>query len=119
MSFLGKIKAIQNLSEQEIKNSTPIHASWHMKVRHIFINIINQYKHSAYINISGLNTEISEGDIVRVFSQFGEIVDIRLLRDKENGKSKGVAFLAYEDQRSTILAVDNLNGITVSTIVII
>jgi RNA recognition motif-containing protein len=31
-------------------------------------------------------------------------------RDKTTGKSKGFAFLMYEDQRSTILAVDNLNG---------
>lgn len=31
-------------------------------------------------------------------------------RDKETGKPKGFAFLMYEDQRSTVLAVDNLNG---------
>lgn len=30
-----------------------------------------------------------------------------------NGESKGFAFLKYEDQRSTVLAVDNLNGITI------
>ena len=31
-------------------------------------------------------------------------------RDKETGKPKGFGFLMYEDQRSTVLAVDNLNG---------
>lgn len=31
-------------------------------------------------------------------------------RDKETGKPRGFAFLQYEDQRSTVLAVDNLNG---------
>ena len=31
-------------------------------------------------------------------------------RDKDTGKTKGFGFLMYEDQRSTILAVDNLNG---------
>jgi len=31
-------------------------------------------------------------------------------RDKDTGARKGFAFLMYEDQRSTILAVDNLNG---------
>lgn len=30
---------------------------------------------------------------------------MNLVRDKGTGKSKGFAFLAYEDQRSTILAV--------------
>ena len=35
------------------------------------------------------------------------------MRDKETGKSKGFAFLKYEDQRSTDLAVDNLGGATI------
>lgn len=34
-------------------------------------------------------------------------------RDKEKGKPKGFAFIMYEDQRSTVLAIDNLNGATV------
>ena len=37
--------------------------------------------------------------------RYGEVVDVNLIRDKGTGKSKGFAFLAYEDQRSTILAV--------------
>jgi RNA recognition motif-containing protein len=34
-------------------------------------------------------------------------------RNKETGDSRGFAFLAYEDQRSTNLAVDNLNGFAI------
>ena len=41
------------------------------------------------------------------------MMDVALVRDAESGKSKGFAFLAYEDQRSTTLAVDNLNGASV------
>ena len=37
-------------------------------------------------------------------------MDINLPREKETGKTRGFGFLMYEDQRSTILAVDNLNG---------
>ena len=40
-----------------------------------------------------------------IYSRYGEVVDVNLVRDKGTGKSKGFAFLAYEDQRSTILAV--------------
>ena len=40
---------------------------------------------------------MNEGDIVIVFSQFGEIVDCRLAWDEGTGKSKGFAFIAYED----------------------
>lgn len=38
---------------------------------------------------------------------------VNLIRDKETGKSKGFAFLKYEDQQSTDLAVDNLGGASV------
>jgi RNA recognition motif-containing protein len=42
--------------------------------------------------------------------RYGEVLDVHLPRDKETGKIKGFGFLMYEDQRSTVLAVDNLNG---------
>ena len=61
--------------------------------------------------LGGLNYRMNEGDIVTVFSQYGEVVDCRLARDAKSGRSKGFGFLAYEDQRSTVLAVDNLNGV--------
>ena len=44
------------------------------------------------------------------YYRFGEIVDINMPRDRETHKAKGFSFLMYEDQRSTVLAVDNLNG---------
>lgn len=69
-----------------------------------------RYKDSAYIYIGGLHEGLTEGDVVIVFSQFGEIVDCHLVRDRTSGKSKGFAFICYDDQRSTVLAVDNMNG---------
>ncbi|KAI4178543.1 MAG: hypothetical protein L6R41_008342 [Letrouitia leprolyta] len=77
-------------------------ASWH-----------RDHADSAYIYIGGLEYNLSEGDIVTIFSQFGEPTFVKLIRDKETGKSKGFAYLKYEDQRSTDLAVDNLGGATV------
>ncbi|KAJ0061525.1 hypothetical protein NL108_005510, partial [Boleophthalmus pectinirostris] len=61
----------------------------------------------------GLPYELTEGDTICVFSQYGEVVNINLVRDKKTGKSKGFCFICYEDQRSTILAVDNFNGIKI------
>mmetsp|Transcript_35694 Transcript_35694/g.93745 ORF Transcript_35694/g.93745 Transcript_35694/m.93745 type:complete len:350 (-) Transcript_35694:425-1474(-) len=76
-----------------------VNKSWHA-----------QYKDSAYVYVGGLPNDLSEGDVIVVFSQFGEIVDMNMPRDKETGKTKGFAFIGYEDQRSTVLAVDNFNG---------
>lgn len=50
-----------------------------------------------------LVTEISF--VMWIIFRYGEIVDVNLVRDKGTGKSKGFAFIAYEDQRSTNLAV--------------
>jgi len=76
--------------------------SWHM-----------EYKDSAWIFLGGLPYEMTEGDVICMFSQYGEVVHINLIRDHTTGKSKGFGFLCYMDQRSTILAVDNLNGVKV------
>jgi RNA-binding motif X-linked protein 2 len=91
-------KNIERFNLNELKNNVKGSASWH-----------NEYD-SAYIFVGNLNYKMNEGDIAIVFSEFGEIVDVRLGRDKDTGKSKGFAFIAYEDQRSTVLAVDNFNG---------
>jgi RNA-binding motif X-linked protein 2 len=82
-----------------LKISRSPDASWHA-----------DYRDTAYIYIGGLPFELSEGDVITIFSQFGEPTYINLVRDKETGKSRGFAFLKYEDQRSTDLAVDNLGG---------
>jgi RNA recognition motif-containing protein len=48
-----------------------------------------------------------------LFVRYGEVVDINLVRDKDTKTSRGFAFVAYEDQKSTVLAVDNFNGVKV------
>ncbi|XP_046673326.1 RNA-binding motif protein, X-linked 2-like [Homalodisca vitripennis] len=101
MNPLTNVKNIKKLSEQELKSGNVV-SSWH-----------NQYKDSAWIFIGGLPYDLTEGDVLCIFSEYGEIVNINLVRDKGTGKQKGFCFICYEDQRSTILAVDNLNGIKV------
>jgi hypothetical protein len=47
----------------------------------------------------------ARSDEFLTFRRYGEVIDVNLVRDKGTGKSKGFAFVAYEDQRSTVLAV--------------
>lgn len=95
---MNNVREIQRINEKEL-DLAPGSGSWH-----------DEYKDSAYIFVGGLNFELTEGDVITVFSQYGEIADIDMPREKATGKRRGFAFLMYEDQRSTVLAVDNLNG---------
>ena len=100
---MNVIKEIEGINKAEFQRGVfggSGKGSWHDK-----------YKDSAWVFVGGLPTELSEGDIICVMSQWGEIEDINLVRDKDENKSKGFCFLKYEDQRSTMLAVDNFNGI--------
>ncbi|KDO27852.1 hypothetical protein SPRG_07125 [Saprolegnia parasitica CBS 223.65] len=96
---MNVIKEIERLNQQELDQGVSYEGSWH----HI-------YRESAWVYVGGLSYELTEGDVLCVFSQVGEIEDINLVRDKDTGKSMGFAFLKYEDHRSTVLAVDNFNG---------
>lgn len=120
MNVVREITRI-NQAELDIALKNPS-ASWHA-----------QYSDSAYIFIGGLPYDLTEGDVITIFSQYGEVVDVNLPRAHNNppqdsrqdnkngsqqqqqkpvgkGKHRGFGFLMYEDQRSTVLAVDNLNG---------
>jgi RNA-binding motif X-linked protein 2 len=74
-------------------------ASWHQK-----------YLQSAWVYVGNFDQTLTEGDVLCVMSQYGEVDDVNLVRDETTGKSKGFCFLKYEDARSCVVAVDNLGG---------
>ncbi|KAH7366671.1 hypothetical protein BKA66DRAFT_425233 [Pyrenochaeta sp. MPI-SDFR-AT-0127] len=96
---MNSVRAIQQLNKRELEAGINPEGSWH-----------TDYRDTAFVNVGGLPFELSEGDIITIFSQYGEPVWIKLARDKETGKSRGFAWIKYEDQRSCDLAVDNLGG---------
>ncbi|KAJ7639504.1 hypothetical protein FB45DRAFT_905830 [Roridomyces roridus] len=98
---MNVVKEINKINQRELDLGVS-GASWH-----------DEYKDSAYVFVGGLPFELTEGDVITIFSQYGEVMDLNMPRDKETGKRRGFGFLMYEDQRSTVLAVDNLNGATV------
>eukprot|EP01117_Protostelium_nocturnum_P005599 TRINITY_DN2020_c0_g1_i8.p1 TRINITY_DN2020_c0_g1~~TRINITY_DN2020_c0_g1_i8.p1 ORF type:complete len:229 (-),score=78.27 TRINITY_DN2020_c0_g1_i8:52-738(-) len=96
---MNKVKLIQSVNEKEIELGLAGESgSWHDSSK------------SAYIYVGGLDPLLTEGDVLCVFSQYGDPVDIDMPKDHEARCSKGFAFLCYKDRRSTILAIDNLNG---------
>jgi len=100
MNPITNMKNLNKMNDREIEMGLAgTKQSWHW-----------EYKDSAWIFIGGLPYDLTEGDVVCVFSQYGEVVHVNLVRDLKTGKSRGFAFVCYQNQLSTILAVDNLNG---------
>lgn len=105
MNKVKEIERLNNLELDNIRKNKNHKTSWH-----------DDYKYSAYIYIGGLSKELTEGDIISIFSQYGEVMDINLMKNKNKEdkiESRGFCFLAYKDQRSCVLAVDNFNGVTI------
>jgi len=100
---MNTIREIEKINHQELERGIAgTSASWH-----------SQFANSAWCYIGNITHELTEGDILCIMSQYGEIEDIHLVRDEDTGKSRGFAFLKYNDARSCILAVDNLGGVIV------
>ena len=113
---MNSIKDVERLNQLELDQSKSVcflafslifsfrkdislEGSWHW-----------QYRKSNYVYVGGLSYDLTEGDLEIVMSQFGIITDLNLIRDVDSGESKGFGFVSYADWRSTVLAVDNMNG---------
>ena len=100
---MNTIREIEKINQQELdRGIAGTSASWH-----------SQFANCAWCYVGNIDHQLTEGDVLCVMSQYGEVEDIHLVRDEETGKSRGFAFLKYEDARSCVLAVDNLCGVDI------
>ncbi|XP_052431005.1 RNA-binding motif protein, X chromosome isoform X1 [Carassius gibelio] len=60
--------------------------------------------------IGGLNTETSEKVLEAYFSKFGRISEVLLMKDRETNKSRGFAFVTYENPGDAKDAAREMNG---------
>jgi RNA-binding motif protein, X-linked 2 len=98
---MNDVEAIRKVNETELAlGLAGGPGSWH-----------SRYAHSPVVYVGGLTSTLTEGDVLSVFEQVGRIVHINLVRDADSGKPRGFCFLAYEDARSAVLAVDNFNAV--------
>ncbi len=94
---------ITKINDSELASGiTGTSASWH-----------EEFASSSWVWVGGVDKKLTEGDIIAVMSEYGEIEDIHAPRDDVTGERKGFAFVKYEDFRASLLAVDNLTGVKV------
>jgi len=61
------------------------------------------------IYIGNLAYGVSEDELRQMFSQFGEVASVNLIKDKFSGQSKGFAFVEMPNNAEADAAIKGLN----------
>ena len=59
--------------------------------------------------VGNLPWAVTEEDLVRAFSQYGEVVSGRVVTDRETGKSRGFGFVEVNEEQAPAV-IEALNG---------
>lgn len=52
------------------------------------------------IYVGNFSYNVTEEQLQEFFSQYGQILELNLIKDRETGRSRGFAFISYESQQS-------------------
>ena len=63
------------------------------------------------IFIAGLNYNMSEAELGELFAEYGEVVSVKIIMDRETGRSKGYGFVEMADDEAGDKAIAALNEV--------
>jgi RNA recognition motif-containing protein len=62
------------------------------------------------IYVGNLNYNLSEDELEKAFSTYGEVASVKIIRDKYTDQSKGFGFIEMTNDADAQKAIDELNG---------
>jgi len=62
------------------------------------------------IFVGSLPYKVGEADLKELFEAYGEVESVKIVTDRETGRSKGFGFVEIADDESAQKAIDGLNG---------
>ncbi len=62
------------------------------------------------IFVGSLPFKLQEADLKQLFEAYGEVSSVKLISDRETGRSKGFGFVEMPDDESAQQAIEALNG---------
>ena len=62
------------------------------------------------IYIGNLNYKVREKDLQQLLAEYGEITSVKVIIDRESGRSKGFGFVEMPDYAVAQQVIDKLNG---------
>jgi RNA recognition motif-containing protein len=60
--------------------------------------------------VGNLSYSVTEDDLKALFSEFGEVESVNVIKDKFSGRSKGFGFVEMPDNSEADKAIKALNG---------
>ncbi len=61
------------------------------------------------IFVGNLPYIVAEAQLRETFEEYGEVVSVRLIRDRESGQSRGFAFIVMPQDREALHAIQQLD----------
>ena len=62
------------------------------------------------IYVGNLNYRVREDDLKQVMEEYGTVASVKIIKDRETGKSKGFGFVEIADDAAGAKAIAELNG---------
>ncbi len=60
--------------------------------------------------VGGLSWNTTQESLMQAFSQFGTVLEAKVITDRETGRSRGFGFVTFRDEASAAQAVAKLDG---------
>ena len=62
------------------------------------------------IYIANIPFSAAEGDVKGLFAPYGRVISVKIIQDKETGKSRGFGFVVMQNDEEALKAIQALNG---------
>ena len=59
--------------------------------------------------VGNLSFNVSESDLEKVFADYGKVESVKVIKDRETGRSRGFAFVEMSDRIEGADAIEGLN----------
>ncbi|KAH6763634.1 copper-exporting ATPase / responsive-to-antagonist 1 / copper-transporting ATPase [Perilla frutescens var. frutescens] len=73
------------------------------------VAVRTNYPLASKIIVKNLPFSASESRLVKEFSQYGQIAEVKLVKDEAKQKSKGFAFIQYTSQEAALIALESMD----------
>jgi len=60
--------------------------------------------------VGGLPYQTTEHDLIELFEQIGQVIEVTVITDRDTGRSKGFGFVEMGDEQAARTAIEQLNG---------